>query len=318
MKTIRNTPNLVGALFMLCLFGCTQTGSVGSGEKNASGGSPAVAAPATAPTPPAAPPPAPPECKLLDSRYSVTLDYSRTWEEWFVLPAFGWWPPEVIEERFPIKGEGKLTAVLRLVSVESRIKTEDVRACIQKKGLGKVGFEHLLAFAALPETLSMQRMYPIVNLSAEGKKAGIKGTTLVVPAIVPEGAGRKLVLVANKDDREWGEDCFFLALEKEPPPSTPAAALPTSSAPILAAQATPPPAPELPTPVTTASTDTSEPWEQLRVVTIGRTGPPFYHVAQTVGATKEATARCNGWGWPIKKGRTFPPGMRVKICGPKK
>ncbi len=315
MKTIRNTPNLVGALFMLCLFGCTQAGSVGSGEKGASGGSPAVAVPAPAPSaskPPAAPPP---ECKLLDDRYAVTLDYHRTWEEWFVLPAFGWWPSEVIKERFPINGEGKATAVLRLISVDSKVKTEDIRACIQKKGLGKVGFEHLLAFAALPETLSKQRMYPIVSPSVEGKKAGVKGTTLVVPAIVPEGAGRKLVLVANTDERMWGEDCFFLALEKEPPPVTPAAA---PSAPILAAQATPPPAPTLPAPVTTASTDTSEPWEQLRVVTIGRTGPPFYHVGQTVGATKEATARCNGWGWPIKKGRTFPPGMKVKICGPKK
>jgi len=71
----------------------------------------------------------------------------------------------------------------------------------------------------------------------------------------------------------------------------------------------PPPPPPAPKP------DLGPRWRVIKMVIVENGWWVKRYVAQSDSADLEATIRCNGWDWPLKKDPVLQKGQKLKICG---
>lgn len=113
----------------------------------------------------------------------------------------------VIEERFPVRGEGVREERLALVCLERGASTEEVGQELDRPELRPAGIAELLALgAAFPD---LQRAFPIVALAAA---AVYPHDYLRIPFLWGSLRTRRLDL--RWDEHRWAANIRFLAVER--------------------------------------------------------------------------------------------------------
>lgn len=140
-----------------------------------------------------------------------TVDYDLSFDAMIAACRCDWVNSDLTEQRFPIKGKGKVDFESALFGFDHSISSNDAIAIIRSADKARpwepAETEHLLAFgAAYPDE---QRKYPIVALGSVGEVSGC----CCVPYLSGSGSGRSLGL--RRFDYGWDSRCRFLAVRKK-------------------------------------------------------------------------------------------------------
>ena len=118
----------------------------------------------------------------------ISLDYGMSFAEMITQGRYDWTNSDITEERFPVKGIGKVERTVELIHFGYNISSEDAVKDLAKRGLRPATIEELLAFGA--KYSDLQRKFLIVALGSSARV----GDDRYVPYLCRHDAERGLNL----------------------------------------------------------------------------------------------------------------------------
>lgn len=144
---------------------------------------------------------------LIPETLTITVDYGLSFVEMIAAGGYDWKNGDITEERFPVKGIGKVERDVELVHYGYDISSEDAVKDLAKRGLRPATIEELLAFGT--KYPDLQRKFPIVALGSSARVSVFR----YVPCLCGSDARRDLYLYWCGDD--WDGCCRFLAVRNK-------------------------------------------------------------------------------------------------------
>jgi len=143
--------------------------------------------------------------------YRVTVDYDLSFDEMVASGKYGLVFPNITDEHFPIRGEGKVERELILVHLDKVATTDGVLAELDRRGLRPAKVEELLALGVSRSKL--QKEFSVVALgSCWVQQNGGHCFAALWPVLA---SSERWCLAPGCDDNYWGERYCFLAARKD-------------------------------------------------------------------------------------------------------
>lgn len=141
--------------------------------------------------------------------FKVVLDYDMTLRQMIEAAKYDWMNDDITEEHFPFNKRENGEVELHVVHFGRDIRTKEVLARLDERGLRPAELPELLALGATHPNL--QRDYPLVALGSEWRNPG-GGVDYAI--LGERGDRRNLLLIWSGSDDEWHDYYRFVAVSK--------------------------------------------------------------------------------------------------------